>query len=222
MMNRKKIEKQLKRNYICDFMIWLGAAMLLAARGFSDHFEVMPYIILTLLLAVPGAILFAILYAVKMHQVFGRSLPLLDESEFTDISPDLALNRDYLVYYRNLNYIFVPRAGVTDISTTAEDGKAQAILTLTTAQGKPFSYIYSPAKQADLYDKIAAWTQLNEVCPKCGAVNPPGSQFCGNCGASLRPEVKPEPEKDTTATIMIIVLLIVFIIVLIIKGVYGL
>jgi ribosomal protein L40E len=37
------------------------------------------------------------------------------------------------------------------------------------------------------------------ICPSCGAVNPPGTNFCSECGSKIEPPAAPEPQPEPEA-----------------------
>lgn len=205
--NTKKIERQLRNNYLCNFLICLGLITALFTWLLWDSDAVL-LVLSILAAALPCAIICLIACAVKRHRVFDRALPYFDSSTFEKLTDDLYLSSDYLAYYHDLNYIFVSRNEVTDITTTEQDGKKQAVFTLKRSTGLPFSYIYEPAADPGLYEKIAGWTRIQRACPVCGALNPADAVYCGSCGAELRP-VMPQKEKKNTGTGIAIVLLII-------------
>lgn len=225
-MNRKKIQTQLKKNYLYDFLIWLGAVMILVGMELlaGQSADVLTLVILVIFYALPGGILFAILYAVRAHRVFDHPLPRLDDSPFTSLTADLQMNNDYLVFYQNLHYQFVNRRNVTDVSSTEGDGKAQAIFTLTLNNDRPFSYIYTPARTPDLYETLKEWSQLHNTCPVCGSENPVDALFCGTCGARLEEEPLPsDPGRpDESYKAVIAALVIIFLLLMLFRVQFGL
>ena len=220
-MNRKKIERQLAKHYLCDFIIYAGIMTAFFTWLLWDSDAML--LVLSIIAAVlPGALVCVILYLIRKHRTFDRPLPWLDNSPFERLTKDLCLSNDYLVYYDRLKYWFVRRNEVTDITTTEGNGRKQAVFTLKRRSGLPFSYIYEPAKQPDLYERIAHWTQLEKTCPYCGAVNPADAVFCGNCGKDLG-GAKPMPaKKDTGAIAAMVILTAMFILLICFRSRFGL
>ena len=116
-MNRKKIERQLAKHYLCDFIIYAGIMTAFFTWLLWDSDAML--LVLSIIAAVlPGALVCVILYLIRKHRTFDRPLPWLDNSPFERLTKDLCLSNDYLVYYDRLKYWFVRRNEITDFTTT--------------------------------------------------------------------------------------------------------
>ena len=79
----------------------------------------------------------------------------------------------------------VPTSGGRSV---VQDGRGN----LTPLPGQESSQISEPASTSGSF----ASSGSQNLCPRCGAVNPPNNRFCGGCGARL-----PEPDEEEPAPI---------------------
>lgn len=209
----KRIGKRTAQADLCFLVIWAaGAAMLsclicAAAELSADAAGILTCVIIALMFALPGILLYAVLRIV--HRVrLRRALRDMPEQRFMPLGRDLALSDDYLVYCSS-SPVIVRKRDVME-ADVYEDR-----IVLTGAMRIPFSYL---TDDAALVHALQEWAGCGWRCPVCGSRMESGFGFCSQCGAPRPVPVKGNSRRARKIITAAVIILLAAALILMLAG----
>lgn len=209
----KRIGKRTAQADLCFLVIWTAAAAVMAcwicaaAEVSADAAGIMTCVIMTMLFAMPGVLLYAVLRIVHRMRL-RRVLRGLPEQNFLPLGRDLAVSDDYLVYCSS-SPVIVRKRDVME-ADVYEDR-----IVLTGTMRMPFSYL---TDDAALVQALQEWAGCGWRCQVCGSRMESGFAYCSQCGTPRPLPVKGSSRKARRVIIAAVIVLLAAALILMLAG----